>query len=60
MNEYYDWCNQNNVPLNFTEPKYKVGRIRLGEISTEYTMQQIQELVLEYPNIVDIVAINDK
>ena len=60
INEYYDWCNQHNIPLNFTEPKYKVGRIRLGEISTEYTMQQIQELVLEYPNIVDIVAINDK
>lgn len=60
INEYYDWCNQHNIPLNFTEPKYKVGRIRLGEIATEYTMQQIQELVLEYPNIVDIVAINDK
>ena len=60
MQEYYDWCNLHNVPLNFTEAKYKVGRIRLGEIAQEYTMQEIQELVCDYPNIVDIVAINDK
>ena len=60
IQEYYAWCSNNNVPLNYLEPKYKVGRIRLGELSQEYSMEQIQQLTLEYPNIVDIVAINDK
>tara|TARA_B100001057_G_C22837551_1_gene945751 strand:+ start:137 stop:1054 length:918 start_codon:yes stop_codon:yes gene_type:complete len=60
IQEYYAWCSNNNVPLNYLDPKYKVGRIRLGELSQEYSMEQIQQLTLEYPNIVDIVAINDK
>ena len=60
IQEYYAWCSNNNVPLNYLDPKYKVGRIRLGELSQEYSMEQIQQLILEYPNIVDIVAINDK
>ena len=58
--EYYTWCAENNVPFNYFEPKYKLGRIRLGQIANEWTMQGIQEFVTRYPNIIEIVAINDK
>ena len=60
IKEYYTWCINNDVPFNYFEPKYKVGRIRLGEVAKEWTMQGIQEFVSEYPNIIEIVALNDK
>lgn len=60
INEYYTWCVNSNVPFDYLEPKYKVGRIRLGEIAKEWTMQGIQEFVTQYPNIIEILAINDK
>lgn len=60
IKEYYTWCANTNVPFNYLEPKYKVGRIRLGEIAKEWTISEIQDLVVKYPNIIEIVAINDK
>ena len=44
INEYYDWCNQHNILLNFTELKYKVGRIRLGEISQNIQCNKYKNL----------------
>ena len=60
MEEYYAWCNQHNVPLPFTEPEYKVGRVRLGEVCEDFTMEEIHKLVIDYPNIVELQTLNDK
>ena len=32
IKEYYTWCINNDIPFNYFEPKYKVGRIRLEKL----------------------------
>jgi|TARA_B110000858_G_scaffold198491_1_gene265655 hypothetical protein len=60
MEEYYAWCNEHNVPLPFTAPEYRVGRIRLGEVAEDFTMEEMHKLVIEFPNIVELLPLNDK
>ena len=60
--EFYDWCQKNNLDeyIEYNEPKYRLGRLRIGRISNEYTIQEIQDLVLYYPDIKDIILKSDK
>ena len=60
MEEYYAWCNEHNVPLPFTSSEYRVGRIRLGEVIQEFTMEDMHKLVIDFPNIVELKTLNDK
>jgi len=60
INKFHIWCKENELPYNYTNPEYRLGRIRLGEIIGDWTMQSIQEFVTHYPNIIEIVALNDK
>lgn len=62
INEFYEWCENNNLNshITYTDPVYRLGRLRLGHISKEYTIKEIQDLVLFYPNIKDIIVKSDK
>lgn len=62
IKEFNKWCTNNNLNahINHTDPVYRLGRLRLGHISKEYTMQEIQDLVLFFPNIKDILVKSDK
>ena len=59
---FYDWCASNNIDeyVDYTLPVYRIGRMRLGEITEIYNIQDIQTLVIEYPSIKEIILINDK
>lgn len=59
---FYDWCASNNIDeyVDYTLPVYRIGRMRLGEITETYDIQDIQTLVIEYPSIKEIILINDK
>tara|TARA_B110000503_G_scaffold55489_1_gene89067 strand:- start:844 stop:1755 length:912 start_codon:yes stop_codon:yes gene_type:complete len=60
--QFYDWCENNNIDqyIDYTLPEYRLGRLRLGEITEQYTIRDIQTLVIEYPSIKEIMLINDK
>tara|TARA_R110000796_G_scaffold135910_1_gene251964 strand:+ start:97 stop:999 length:903 start_codon:yes stop_codon:yes gene_type:complete len=60
--EFYTWCEKNNLNehIDYTDPQYRLGRLRIGRISNEYTIQEIQDLVLYYPDITDIILKSDK
>lgn len=60
--DFYDWCQKNNLDehIDYTDPKYRLGRLRIGRISNEYTIQEIQDLVLYFPDITDIILKSDK
>lgn len=60
--QFNDWCRSNNLDkhIDHTEPKYRLGRLRLGRITTDYTIKQVQDLVTLHPNIVDIIIKSDK
>ncbi len=60
VEKFYVWCKEHDLPYNYTDPEYRLGRIRLGEVIGEWTMQGIQEFVTQFPNIIEIVALNDK
>ena len=60
VEKFYVWCKVHDLPYNYTDPEYRLGRIRLGEVIGEWTMQGIQEFVTQFPNIIEIVALNDK
>jgi len=59
---FYDWCASNNIAeyVDYTLPVYRIGRMRLGEITETYNIEDIQTLVIEYPSIKEIILINDK
>ena len=59
---FYDWCASNNIDeyVDYTLPVYRIGRMRLGEITETYNIEDIQTLVIEYPSIKEIILINDK
>ena len=59
---FYDWCASNNIDeyVDYTLPVYRIGRMRLGEITETYDILDIQTLVIEYPSIKEIILINDK
>ena len=52
--------NVEDVPLPFTSSEYRVGRIRLGEVIQEFTMEDMHKLVIDFPNIVELKTLNDK
>lgn len=56
MQEFYDWCEQNRLGdfIDYKAPEYRLGRLRLGEITEKYTMDQILDLSLYYPNVREI------
>jgi len=62
IQQFYTWCDENNLDeyIDYTEAQYRPGRLRLGEINKLYTIQDIQELVIEFPSIKEIMLINDK
>lgn len=62
MDSFYDWCetNQLDAYIPYDNPEYRLGRLRLGRILGNYTITEIQDLVLEYPDIVGITIKSDK
>jgi hypothetical protein len=62
MQEFYNWCESNGLAqyIDYKQPIYRLGRMRLGELVGEYSIQDIQNIVIEYPTITDILTINDK
>jgi hypothetical protein len=60
--QFYDWCENNNIDqyLDYTLPQYRLGRMRLGEITEHHSITDIQTLAIEYPTIKEIMLINDK
>jgi hypothetical protein len=60
--KFYTWCEINKLDeyIDYTESQYRPGRLRLGEINKTYKIQDIQELVIEFPSIKEIMLINDK
>jgi hypothetical protein len=62
IQEFNDWCESNNLDehIEYRAPIYRLGRLRLGRLMGDYTMQEIHDLVLHYPDIVDIITESDK
>jgi len=62
MEEFYSWCSSNKLEqyIDYKQPIYRLGRMRLGELVGEYSIQDIQDLAIKYPTIKEIVTINDK
>lgn len=62
IDEFYDWCETNNLNehIAYKAPIYRLGRLRLGRLMGNYTMQEIHDLVLHYPEITDIITESDK
>ena len=60
QDKFYAWCEEHELPYDWKSPEYRLGRIRLGEVAKEWTMAEIQNFVVQYPDIIEIVAINDK
>ena len=60
QDEFYAWCEEHELPYDCKSPEYRLGRIRLGEVAKEWTMLEIQDFVIQYPDIIEIVTINDK
>tara|TARA_B110000902_G_scaffold13873_1_gene16554 strand:+ start:170 stop:1087 length:918 start_codon:yes stop_codon:yes gene_type:complete len=60
--QFYEWCDNNNLDqyIDYTLPEYRLGRLRLGEITEQHTITDIQTLVIQYPSIKEIMLINDK
>ena len=60
MNEFYEWCEKNKLGdyIDYKLPEYRLGRMRLGEISKDYSMAEILDLTLYYPTVVDIELIS--
>lgn len=54
--DFYSWCEGNNLGdyIDYTLPKYRLGRLRLGQISQAYTMDDIHDIGISYPEIKEI------
>ena len=62
QDKFYTWCKENKLDdyIDYTDPVYRIGRMRLGEISQDYVIGDIQALAIEFPSIKEIILINDK
>lgn len=56
MNKYYDWCNKNDVWrfYDYKQPKYRLGRIAIGDIDEEFTVTDYLELISKKPYITGV------
>lgn len=56
IDEYYAWCESQGLGdyIDYKEPKYRLGRLRLGHINKAYTMDDILELTTLYPTVKEI------
>ena len=62
IEQFYNWCDLNNLNdyIDYEQPQYRLGRLRLGRITTDLTIQEVQDMVTLHPNIVDIIVKSDK
>lgn len=58
INEFYTWCDSKGLRsyIDYTTPEYRLGRLRLGQIIKSYTMDDILDLSLYFPNVKEIVV----
>lgn len=56
MDKYYSWCKENNVHkyYDYTQPKYRLGRIALGDIDNEFSTSDYLKLIKEKPYIIGV------
>jgi len=59
ISEFYTWCESKNLGnyIDYTSPEYRLGRLRLGQITKDYTMSDILDLSLYFPHIKEIVVL---
>ena len=62
IKQYYDWCADNKLDeyIDYTLPVYRLGRMRVGEMTNELNINDIQTMAIEFPSIKEIMLINDK
>lgn len=58
--EYYEWCEKNNVQkygYEYKRPKYNLGRVILGDIQNKEISkaEDVHKVLKEYPYFVDII-----
>lgn len=56
MNKYYAWCKENGVEkyYDYTQPKYRLGRIPIGDIDNNFKTVNYLELIKKKPYIVGV------
>ena len=56
IDEYYAWCESQGLGdyIDYKEPQYRLGRLRLGHINKAYTMDDVLELTTLYPTVKEI------
>ena len=60
IQQYYDWCADNKLDeyIDYTLPVYRLGRMRVGEMTNDLNISDIQTMAIEYPSIKEIMLIN--
>ena len=56
MEAYYNWCEENNVSnyYDYTQPKYRLGRIPIGDLATDINAQGYVDMTRNYPYITGV------
>lgn len=56
MDKYYKWCSENNVEnyYEYTQSKYRLGRIAIGDIDNDFKTTDYVNLIQEKPYIVGV------
>lgn len=56
MDKYYKWCSENNVEnyYEYTQSKYRLGRIAIGDIDNDFKTTDYVNLIREKPYIVGV------
>ena len=62
IQQYYEWCADNKLDeyIDYMSPVYRLGRMRIGEMTNDLNISDIQTMAIEYPSIKEIMLINDK